>query len=132
MKKLILLIMLFNIQAYSQNNDYIKNVQSIDGTIETLYSVISGDKEVKRDWDLFKYLFHKDAKLILSQDFSDAFVLMFDIEPESCPKCGSTNIETHTKSKRSVFLVWIIAGFTLFFYEHGFRCIECDNFWKLE
>jgi hypothetical protein len=64
MKKLILLIMLFNIQAYSQNNDYIKNVQSIDGTIETLYSVISGDKEVKRDWDLFKYLFHKDAKLI--------------------------------------------------------------------
>ena len=39
-------------------------MQSIDGTIETLYSVISGDKEVKRDWDLFKYLFHKDAKLI--------------------------------------------------------------------
>ena len=64
MKKLLLLIMLFNIQVYSQNNDYIKKVQSIDGTIETLYSVISGDKEVERDWNLFKYLFHKDAKLI--------------------------------------------------------------------
>jgi hypothetical protein len=67
MKKLLLLIILFNIQVYSQNNDYTKKAQSIDSTIETLYSVISGDKGVERDWNLFKYLFHKDAKLIPSR-----------------------------------------------------------------
>ena len=44
--------------------DYSKNVSTLDLTIETLYSVISGDKGVERDWNLFKYLFHKDAKLI--------------------------------------------------------------------
>jgi len=50
----------------AQMKDHSKHVQSIDSTIETLYSVISGDKGVARDWKLFKYLFHKDAKLIPS------------------------------------------------------------------
>ena len=45
--------------------------KSIDLTIKTLYSVISGDKEVERDWDLFKSLFHPDAKLIPSGPSKD-------------------------------------------------------------
>jgi hypothetical protein len=67
MKKIstfLLLSLAFTINA--QTKDYTKHVQSIDSTIETLYSVISGDKGVARDWNLFKYLFHKDAKLIPS------------------------------------------------------------------
>ena len=64
MKKFLLLIIFFNIQAYSQDIDYTKKVESLDSTVETLYSVISGDKGIARDWTLFKYLFHKDAKLI--------------------------------------------------------------------
>ena len=44
--------------------DYSKNVATLDSTMETLYTVISGDQGFKRDWDLFKHLFHKDAKLI--------------------------------------------------------------------
>ncbi|MDA0757420.1 MAG: hypothetical protein O3C01_01975 [Bacteroidetes bacterium] len=64
MKKILILIMLYNVQAYSQNSKYTKNVQSIDVVIETLYAVISGDKGVERDWDLFTYLFHENAKLI--------------------------------------------------------------------
>lgn len=66
MKKLILLLFLTSFQVEAQKNEYAKKVQSIDSTIETLYSVISGDKGVARNWELFKYLFHKDAKLIPS------------------------------------------------------------------
>ena len=47
-----------------EKKDYSKQVATLDNTIETLYSVISGDAGVERDWDLFKHLFHKDAKLI--------------------------------------------------------------------
>jgi len=47
-----------------ETKDYTKNVATLDNTIETLYSVISGDKGVERDWDLFRHLFHADAKLI--------------------------------------------------------------------
>ena len=73
MKKLLLLIILFNIQAYSQNNDYTKKAQSIDSTIETLYSVISGDKGEERNWNLFKYQFHKDAALGIHKFYDSLF-----------------------------------------------------------
>ena len=66
MKKLILLLLFIPLVSFTQNKAYENKVKSIDSTIETLYSVISGDKGVERNWNLFKYLFHKDAKLIPS------------------------------------------------------------------
>lgn len=68
MKKLILLFTLFStgINAQEDSKDYSSKVLTIDSTINTLYSVISGDAGKERDWDLFKFLFHKDAKLIPS------------------------------------------------------------------
>jgi hypothetical protein len=60
----LLLFISFNLNAQEETKDYTKNVATLDSTIETLYSVISGDAGVERNWDLFKHLFHKDAKLI--------------------------------------------------------------------
>lgn len=48
------------------NNNYSDKVATLDSTIETLYDVISGEKGEARDWDLFKYLFKSEAKLIPS------------------------------------------------------------------
>ncbi|MAB48917.1 MAG: hypothetical protein CMC05_09830 [Flavobacteriaceae bacterium] len=66
--KLLLLIIFLgsslNIIAQEETKDYSKNVATLNSTIETLYTVISGDKGFERDWALFKYLFHKNAKLI--------------------------------------------------------------------
>ncbi|SDS52771.1 hypothetical protein SAMN04515667_2376 [Formosa sp. Hel1_31_208] len=65
MKKIILLLLLVSASAVAQKQlDYSKHVISLDSTLETLYGVISGDKGEARDWDKFRYLFHKDAKLI--------------------------------------------------------------------
>ncbi|MTE25365.1 hypothetical protein [Winogradskyella ouciana] len=68
MKKYILLLFLFasiSLPAQEEETkDYSKQVATLDSTIETLYSVISGDAGIERDWDLFKHLFHKNAKLI--------------------------------------------------------------------
>lgn len=61
---LFLLFIMITIGA--QTKDYSQKVKSIDATIETLYAVISGEKGEARNWELFKYLFHKDAKLIPS------------------------------------------------------------------
>ncbi|MEQ8627231.1 hypothetical protein [Ekhidna sp.] len=47
-------------------DEYLDKVQTLDSTIETLYAVISGEAGEKRDWDLFKYLFTADARLIPS------------------------------------------------------------------
>jgi hypothetical protein len=40
------------------------DVSSIDAIIKSLYSVISGDAGVKRDWNRFRSLFYPNAKMI--------------------------------------------------------------------
>ena len=71
MKKSIILSILFcvifmTIKAQSSNEKYSEKAQSLESTIFNLYAVISGEKGQERDWDLMKYLFHPDAKLIPS------------------------------------------------------------------
>lgn len=68
MKKLLTLVLFLvchtpNIHAQKQSG-FEKHVQDIDTTIRTLYNVISGEKGETRNWELFKYLFHPNAKLI--------------------------------------------------------------------
>ena len=41
-----------------------KDVGSIDSIMKAVYDVISGDAGKPRDWDRFRSLFHKDARLI--------------------------------------------------------------------
>ena len=55
-----------SIQAQSLNEKNINKVQSLNSTILTLYAVISGEKGQERDWELMKFLFHPEAKLIPS------------------------------------------------------------------
>lgn len=62
----ILLCFGFILNAQENTTDYLEKVKTLDTTIETLYSVISGEKGEARDWDLFRFLFHPDAKLIPS------------------------------------------------------------------
>jgi hypothetical protein len=69
MKKAAILAIIFfaismNVNAQSTDAKYPSKVQTLDSTIETLYGVISGEKGQEREWELFKYLFHPDAKLI--------------------------------------------------------------------
>jgi len=42
------------------------DVASIDSIMKAVYEVISGDAGKKRDWDRFRTLFHKDARMIPS------------------------------------------------------------------
>ncbi|MEM7185589.1 MAG: hypothetical protein AAF466_02930 [Bacteroidota bacterium] len=71
MRKLICICLLsccVSMAGYSQadTSQYLEKVQTVDGTIRTLYGVISGEKGEARNWELFKYLFKPGAKLIPS------------------------------------------------------------------
>ena len=66
---LFICLLTFSISAQEtteKTKDYLKKVQTLDSTIETLYAVISGEKGETRDWDLMRFLFKPDAKLIPS------------------------------------------------------------------
>jgi hypothetical protein len=54
-----------------KSSDYSENVATVDSTIKTFYKAISGKKGEKRDWTLFKFLFHADAKLITAGKNND-------------------------------------------------------------
>jgi hypothetical protein len=71
MKKLIfctavLCFFIMKTTAQAPEEIYTAKVQTLDSTLSTLYAVISGEKGEERDWQLFKFLFHQDAKLIPS------------------------------------------------------------------
>ncbi len=64
----------FSLNAQEIAKDYTSKVQSLNSILETLYGVISGEKGEARDWELFKYLFHPDAKLIPSGKNQEGFI----------------------------------------------------------
>lgn len=65
---LLIVLLTFSISMSSQTStdENFKKVLSLDDIVETLYGVISGEKGQERDWDLMRFLFHPDAKLIPS------------------------------------------------------------------
>ncbi len=69
----ILLYILTVNSTYGQESQdkYLKKVQTLDSTLETLYAVISGEKGEERNWDLFRFLFKPEAKLIPSVKSED-------------------------------------------------------------
>ena len=64
----VLIAFVFCCKTYGQDSktDYTEKVQTLDQTIITLYDVISGEKGEERNWELFRFLFKPDAKLIPS------------------------------------------------------------------
>ena len=59
----LLIVIVYSTNAQENTVDYSQKVKTLDSTLETLYSVISGEKGEARNWELFTYLFHPDAKL---------------------------------------------------------------------
>lgn len=71
MKKTLLSLFLLvcaSIAAFSQTPEVKAanpaDVGSVDSIMRAVYDVISGEAGQKRDWDRFRSLFHKDARLI--------------------------------------------------------------------
>lgn len=69
--KFLTLFILFCILTLSsgmcqETNHYADKASSLDSILYNLYGAISGEKGEARDWELMKYLFHPDARLIPS------------------------------------------------------------------
>ena len=78
MNKILIVLLFTTVVINAQNEeqkDYSQYVTTLDSTIATLYSVISGDKGEKRDWNVFKHLFHENAKLIPTGKNKDGEIL---------------------------------------------------------
>lgn len=98
MKKSIIFTILITCMCYfssAQENDYLSKVQTLDSTIETLYAVISGEAGEKRDWDLFRYLFITDAKLIPTVTSPEGKVSYRAMTPDGYVESSGKWLETN-------------------------------------
>jgi hypothetical protein len=81
MKRNLLLILfvftlVFNIMAQTENKEANPNdISSIDAIVKSVYDVISGDAGKLRDWDRFRTLFYKDARMIPTNKNPDTSVI---------------------------------------------------------
>ncbi|MFL0354409.1 hypothetical protein [Xanthomarina sp. GH4-25] len=98
MKKLISFLFIisitFTLKAQESPENYASYVETLDSTLETLYSVISGEKGEERDWGLFKHLFKPDAKLIpTSKNKEGVYILKYLSPSDYITTSGSWLIE---------------------------------------
>ncbi|MEI8595831.1 putative signal transducing protein [Photobacterium sp. Hal280] len=72
----------------------------------------------------------EQARSILSCDFSQAVEdsHLFSGKADVCPHCASHDLMPYTQGKRPAFVVFLLLGFPLFFYRHGYRCKACGEF----
>lgn len=76
------------------NSKYAKDVSSVDNIIAALYNVICGAPGEPRDWERFKYLFGKDAKLIPTGKNPNGGYQYRTMTPEEYITMFSTRIKT--------------------------------------
>lgn len=80
MKKIILaLAIVLSLQASAQEAS---DVSSVDAIIKTLYDVISGPSTQERNWDRFRNLFNKDARMMTAVPHKDSGTIIRTITPE--------------------------------------------------
>jgi hypothetical protein len=79
-KKIItVLALFFSIYSYAQ---YEQDVSSADAIVKALYDVISGPVSKTRDWDRFRFLFGKDARLMTAVPHKDSGTIIRTITTE--------------------------------------------------
>ena len=74
--------------------------------------------------------YEKEAKELLSIDFSDNLKEEVEVDEITCPRCNSTDVKAYTIGKKPAFLVFLLLGFPLFFYKHGMKCGNCGEISK--
>ena len=80
LKFAIIILLLSFTNNYGQENENPIEFSTLDSTIDILYSVISGDKGVERNKELFMSMFHPEAKLIATTTKDMAKALYFSPE----------------------------------------------------
>ncbi|MFD2823862.1 hypothetical protein ACFS5M_09290 [Lacinutrix iliipiscaria] len=86
----LLFLMFISISAQEQVHNYDDKVKTLNLTIETLYAVISGEKGEARNWDLFRFLFKPDAKLIPTGKNKEGVYGLNYISPEDYIESSGT------------------------------------------
>jgi hypothetical protein len=91
MRKISLLLALFF--CFHANAQYQNDVGSADAIVKALYEVISGPSSKARDWDRFRFLFGKDARMMTAVPHKDSGTIIRTITPEQYIQRNGTRLQ---------------------------------------
>src|SRR5690606_7453149 len=110
MKRLIILLLfgLFTIATHAQEKEKTNPIDStavtsVDNIIKSLYNVISGEVGKKRNWEQFKFLFKKDAKLIAAGKDSEREKNIIYMTPDDYIKNSGKWLETNGLFEKEIY-----------------------------
>ena len=110
MKRLIILLLfgLFAITTHAQEKEKTNPIDStavtsVDNIIKSLYNVISGEVGKKRNWEQFKFLFKKDAKLIAAGKDSERKKNIIYMTPDDYIKSSGKWLETNGFFEKEIY-----------------------------
>lgn len=79
--------------------EYLEKVKTIDAIIEANYECLGGEPGEPRNWELYKYLFHPEGKLIrYEKDFTDGVLRPQFLSPDDYINGIGNWIETKRKT----------------------------------
>lgn len=105
MKIIFFLLTTISISAQSYDGLYRVKVKTLDSTIETLYSVISGDKGERRNWELFRYLFADNAQLAPITTLQSGRKELFYMTPDDYVTRSGAYLEANGFFEKEIFRV---------------------------
>lgn len=91
--------------------------------MQWLYSDALGGVKLAVPHSVVKY-----ARELLQED---AAIEELDEPALACVHCGSHHLHAYTQGKKPAFIVFLLLGFPLFFYQRGLKCEECGGFTKM-
>jgi len=74
--------------------------------------------------------YSETAKEVVAEDRAELLDTEFDAEMRRCPSCGSEDSRPYTKGKSPALVLFLLLGFPLFFYKHGYICRVCGRFFE--
>ncbi|MEO9482049.1 MAG: hypothetical protein ABJG47_01300 [Ekhidna sp.] len=101
----LLILLGIGYHSSAQKEEYLSKVQTLDSTIETLYAVISGEAGEKRDWELFRYLFTADAKLLPSRANEEGKIGYRAMTPDGYIETSGNWLETNGFFEKEIYRV---------------------------
>jgi len=91
-----------HISVFSQEQNYYSKVESLDSIINAYYEQMSGEKGEMRNWELFRFLFKSEAKIIPVKSSNDSTVSTYFVTQEEwIDKVGDIRIKTNFEKEIS-------------------------------
>ncbi|MBS1721453.1 MAG: hypothetical protein JSS66_00435 [Armatimonadetes bacterium] len=87
-KHSLILLSLLAAPLTAHAQDYSADTKTVDSTIKSLYEVISGGKDVERDWARFRNLFAPGARMVPTVKRGDKFVTIVLTPDDYVTKAG--------------------------------------------